>query len=208
VEYVDGAGATGVIRADYVIGADGMHSIVREQAGIGFTGDTYPASFVLADVRMDLADRAQRSGTASFTRRCHRGRAIARRSGAEPLPRGGHRGQRSRTTRMPGYIQTVLDARGPGGAVKVLEVLWGSRFRVHHRVADHYPRGPHPVGGRRGPRAQPGRRTGHEQPASRTRPSSARCSPGSSKVSRTASWIPTKPPVALWHSASSPSPTA
>ncbi len=53
VEYTDVDGATGSIRADYVIGTDGMHSVVREQAGIGFTGDSYAASFVLADVRMD-----------------------------------------------------------------------------------------------------------------------------------------------------------
>jgi len=30
-----------------------MHSVVRDQAGIGFTGATYGESFVLADVRMD-----------------------------------------------------------------------------------------------------------------------------------------------------------
>jgi len=40
------------VRARYVVGADGMHSSVRECAGIGFTGDSYEQSFVLADVRM------------------------------------------------------------------------------------------------------------------------------------------------------------
>ncbi|HEX4223162.1 MAG TPA: FAD-dependent monooxygenase, partial [Pseudonocardiaceae bacterium] len=40
------------IDADYVIGADGMHSVVREQVGIGFTGGSYAESFVLGDVRM------------------------------------------------------------------------------------------------------------------------------------------------------------
>ncbi|WP_228539214.1 FAD-dependent monooxygenase [Nocardia sp. XZ_19_385] len=35
-------------------------------------------------------------------------------------------------------IQSILDKRGPGGDVKVTEVLWCSRFRVHHRVADRY----------------------------------------------------------------------
>ena len=41
-----------VLRAAYLVGADGMHSLVREQAGIGFTGGTYEESFVLADVRL------------------------------------------------------------------------------------------------------------------------------------------------------------
>ncbi len=41
-----------VIRARYLVGADGMHSTVREQAGIGFEGGRYEESFVLADVHL------------------------------------------------------------------------------------------------------------------------------------------------------------
>src|SRR5215469_5368063 len=41
------------IRARYVVGADGMHSLVRDTAGIGFEGATYPETFVLADVQME-----------------------------------------------------------------------------------------------------------------------------------------------------------
>lgn len=36
----------------YVVGADGMHSTVREQAGIGFAGGEFAESFTLADVRL------------------------------------------------------------------------------------------------------------------------------------------------------------
>ncbi len=35
-------------------------------------------------------------------------------------------------------MQALLDARGPAGPVRVQEVAWGSRFRVHHRLAEHY----------------------------------------------------------------------
>lgn len=35
-------GESARIRARYVVGCDGMHSVVREEAGIGFTGDRYP----------------------------------------------------------------------------------------------------------------------------------------------------------------------
>ena len=40
------------IRARYVVGADGIHSTVREQAGIGFEGGAYDESFILADVHL------------------------------------------------------------------------------------------------------------------------------------------------------------
>ena len=47
------------VRARYLVGADGMHSTVREQAGIGFSGGAYAHSFVLADARLrgDAPDR-------------------------------------------------------------------------------------------------------------------------------------------------------
>jgi 2-polyprenyl-6-methoxyphenol hydroxylase-like FAD-dependent oxidoreductase len=38
-------------------------------------------------------------------------------------------------------VQALLDQRGPGD-VRVRELVWGSRFRVHHRVADAYRAGP------------------------------------------------------------------
>ncbi|WP_406235828.1 FAD-dependent oxidoreductase [Nocardia sp. NBC_01009] len=137
VDYEDGAGTPGTIRADYVIGADGMHSVVREQAGIGFTGDTYPASFVLADVRMDwpiarneVALHLSPEGVTVVAplpddAEPNRYRVVATLDEAPEHPDAAD-------------IQSILDIRGPGGAVKVREVLWSSRFRVHHRVANHY----------------------------------------------------------------------
>ncbi|WP_062988510.1 FAD-dependent oxidoreductase [Nocardia anaemiae] len=137
VEYVDGSGETGTIRADYVVGADGMHSVVREQAGIGFTGETYPESFVLADVRMDwpiardeVALHLSPEGVTVVAplpddTDPNRYRVVATVDEAPEHP-------------TIEDIQTILDTRGPGGSVKVREVLWSSRFRVHHRVADHY----------------------------------------------------------------------
>src|SRR6202012_2194244 len=40
------------IRARFVVGCDGAHSTVREQAGVGFAGGEDAESFTLADVRL------------------------------------------------------------------------------------------------------------------------------------------------------------
>ncbi|MCS6067563.1 FAD-dependent monooxygenase [Klebsiella variicola subsp. variicola] len=40
---------------DYIIGADGAASFVRELAGIGFSGRDYPLHFVMADVQFASA---------------------------------------------------------------------------------------------------------------------------------------------------------
>jgi hypothetical protein len=41
------------IRANWLVGCDGMHSVVREQAAIPFEGSAYDKDFILADVEMD-----------------------------------------------------------------------------------------------------------------------------------------------------------
>jgi FAD binding domain len=45
--------ATQTVAARWVIGCDGMHSQVREAAGIAFNGAAYEQGFILADVHMD-----------------------------------------------------------------------------------------------------------------------------------------------------------
>jgi 2-polyprenyl-6-methoxyphenol hydroxylase-like FAD-dependent oxidoreductase len=41
------------VAARYVVGCDGAHSTVRQQAGIGFEGAAYPQTFLLADLEVD-----------------------------------------------------------------------------------------------------------------------------------------------------------
>jgi 2-polyprenyl-6-methoxyphenol hydroxylase-like FAD-dependent oxidoreductase len=123
-----------VIRAAYVVGADGMHSTVREQAGIGFHGDKYEQSFVLADVR--LTGEAPTDEVVLFW-------AAAGLTVVAPLPNGAFRivAPVDDAPEVPSadFVQQILDDRGYGvGRMTVTDVLWGSRFRIHHRVADTY----------------------------------------------------------------------
>jgi 2-polyprenyl-6-methoxyphenol hydroxylase-like FAD-dependent oxidoreductase len=123
-----------VIRAAYVVGADGMHSTVREQAGIGFHGDEYGQSFVLADVR--LTGDAPTDEVVLFW-------AAAGLTVVAPLPNGAFRivAPVDDAPEVPSadFVQQLLDDRGYGaGRMTVTDVVWGSRFRIHHRVADTY----------------------------------------------------------------------
>jgi len=122
------------IRAQYLVGCDGMHSTVREHAGIGFTGDAYEHSFLLADVRMDWHLRADEV-ILFFS---PEGLVVV-----APLPGGTHRVVAT-VNEAPEHpdvadVQQLLDTRGPiTGAARVNEVVWSSRFRVHHRLAERY----------------------------------------------------------------------
>jgi len=122
------------IRARYVVGADGMNSTVREHAGIGFTGDKYEQSFLLADVRITWP----LAGDEVLLFFPPEGLVVV-----AALPHGVHRvvATVDDAPEHPGIgdVQQLLDTRGPAaGSSRVHEIIWGSRFRVHHRLADHY----------------------------------------------------------------------
>jgi 2-polyprenyl-6-methoxyphenol hydroxylase-like FAD-dependent oxidoreductase len=130
-------GNTQTVRARYVVGADGMHSLVRQTAGIGFSGASYEESFVLADVDMEWG-HGDDEVMLFFS---PAGLVVV-----APLPGGRFRvvATLDDAPREPGVadIQALLDGRGPThGTGKVLRVHWSSRFRLHHRVADDYRRG-------------------------------------------------------------------
>ncbi len=127
-------GPARTIRARYAAGADGMHSIAREAAGIGFSGSAYRESFMLADVRMTWGLGGD--DVALFF--APEGLVVV-----APLPGGRHRivATMEDAPERPGRedVQRLLDARGPiTGAARVDEIVWSSRFHVHHRIADRF----------------------------------------------------------------------
>jgi 2-polyprenyl-6-methoxyphenol hydroxylase-like FAD-dependent oxidoreductase len=122
------------IRASYAVGADGMHSTVREQAGIGFAGGEFAESFALADVR--VSGEAPREQVILFY--ADNGFNVL-----APLPDDIFRIV-APTPDAPAepsaeFVQSLLDTRAFGpGQTKVTELLWGTRFHIHHRVAERY----------------------------------------------------------------------
>lgn len=122
-----------VIKAQYVVAADGMNSTIRELAGLKMPGNTLQLSFSLVDVRVEGLPAEEVS--LSF--------ATAGLLVIAPLPDGSFRLVASvdEAPEHPDaeYAQRLLTARGPKkNSPKVTEVIWGSRFRIHERVADTY----------------------------------------------------------------------
>ncbi len=122
------------IAARYVVGADGMHSVVRAAAGIRFGGAAYEDSFILADVALDW-DGGRDEVKLFFS---PAGLVVV-----APLPGGRFRivASIADAPEHPGIadVQALLDARGPTrGRARVTSVAWSSRFRLHHRLAERY----------------------------------------------------------------------
>jgi len=126
-----------IIHADYVVAGDGMHSVVRESAGIGFDGGSYAESFVLADVTMNwTTDREEVAFYLS-----PEGPVVV-----APLPHGHFRvvATVADAPEKPdaALIEEIMNTRGPKRQqIRVGEVFWSSRFRLHHRVASAYRKG-------------------------------------------------------------------
>lgn len=125
------------VKARFVVGADGMHSSIRQSTSIDFAGEAYSESFVLADVRMDWPlGRSEVSLCFS-----PEGMVVV-----APLPDGSFRivATMDDAPESPALddVQRLLDSRGPRSSpARVTEIIWGSRFRVHHRLASSYREG-------------------------------------------------------------------
>lgn len=130
---VDLAGERGVqtVRTRWLVGCDGMHSRVREQSEIAFDGAAYEQSFVLADVHMDWP--LGRDEVSLFFSPDglvvvaalpeERFRIVATVDDAPETP-------------AAEFMQDLLDRRGPAQRTgRIRDLVWSSRFRIHHRVA-------------------------------------------------------------------------
>jgi 2-polyprenyl-6-methoxyphenol hydroxylase-like FAD-dependent oxidoreductase len=119
------------VRTNWLVGCDGMHSIVREQALIPFLGGDYEESFVLADVKMDWPlDREEVSLFFSG-----KGLVVV-----APLPDNHFRivatMKEAPSSLSIADFQAILEERGPENAViKIHSIVWASRFHLEHRVA-------------------------------------------------------------------------
>lgn len=131
------------IRAKYVVGCDGAHSVVRHAAELKFLGSAYPQDFLLADVHLDWS--LYPDGDNRLNLFMGQGMMIG-----FPLKDGlfrlvvGTTGRKltadERTEPTLEDFRKVWEVMAPGEAA-LRDPVWMTRFRLHHRGADCYRRG-------------------------------------------------------------------
>ncbi|WP_329491185.1 FAD-dependent monooxygenase [Kitasatospora sp. NBC_01246] len=143
------------VRARYVIGCDGAHSLVRKAAGLRFEGDAFPEQYMLGDVEVDWdlpagygvrATHHDAEGRVDDLLVCIPlpGRKRYRVSMLVPdeLARAGAQdgvahGLESGAAPELRHIQAVLDRLSPQ-PTHASALRWSSTFRISHRLVDRY----------------------------------------------------------------------
>ncbi|MFJ9951698.1 FAD-dependent monooxygenase [Kitasatospora sp. NPDC091207] len=143
------------LRARYVIGCDGAHSLVRKAAGLRFEGDAFPEQYMLGDVEVEWdlptgygvrATHHDADGRVDDLLVCiplpGRGRyrmsmmvpdELAGPGAADGVAHGLEDGAAPELR----HIQAVLDRLSPRPA-HASALRWSSTFRISHRLVDRY----------------------------------------------------------------------
>ena len=122
------------VRSKYVVGCDGAHSVVRHAANLNFKGAAYPQDFILADVHLEWDHPSDR-----LTMFMGQGVLLG-----FPLNEGLFRLIGSRPGGLTTNVEPTLAdfqeifAQIAPGRGQLVDPLWISRFRLHHRGVDRY----------------------------------------------------------------------
>jgi 2-polyprenyl-6-methoxyphenol hydroxylase-like FAD-dependent oxidoreductase len=133
----DEGGAEETIRAKFLVGCEGAHSIVRKQAGLTFTGATFPLRTLLADVTIDW-DFPDNEVQAWFNRD----------GSFAALPFGDQKWRLvAECATDPGnaapevtleQMQALIVERTGKKSVRLRDPLWLSDFRINARMVDRF----------------------------------------------------------------------
>ncbi len=123
------------ITCDWLIGADGAHSLVRKQLQIPFNGDTYQHQFYLADVKINNAfgDKVAlflaKKGFAAFfpmpEEQCYR--IVGQ------LPEGFDQQEDLQIEEILPFLNAITRQ-----TIGVEHTNWFTSYRLHHRMADNF----------------------------------------------------------------------
>ncbi|MFF5185958.1 FAD-dependent monooxygenase [Streptomyces sp. NPDC000345] len=156
------AGAEEEVRAGYLVGCDGAHSVVRKGLGLAFAGDAFAEEYMLGDVEADW-DLPHGYGIRSSHRTADgvtddalvcvplpgSGRyrmsmlvppELSTRTAGQGAGPGGdgvaHGLEGGRAPELS-HLQAVVDRLAPKPAL-LSRLRWSSVFRISHRIVDRY----------------------------------------------------------------------
>jgi 2-polyprenyl-6-methoxyphenol hydroxylase-like FAD-dependent oxidoreductase len=147
------------VSAEYLVAAEGAHSLVRKVLGLTFEGDAFPEEYMLADVELDWSLPTGLSVRSSHVtdgvvddllvciplpgRRRYRVSMLV----PDELSQAGgprdavaHGIQAEAPKPQLHHVQAVLDRLAPEPTTAT-NMRWSSVFRISHRLVDRYQRG-------------------------------------------------------------------
>jgi 2-polyprenyl-6-methoxyphenol hydroxylase-like FAD-dependent oxidoreductase len=125
------------VLADWLVGCDGAHSIVRHSLGATFDGETNESDWILGDVHMTGYPVPDTEASIYW----HRDGAFI----IFPITPGRYRviadlpasGEAAPPTPTLDNVQAIIDRRGPGG-LKAFDPIWLAGFRINGRKVSKY----------------------------------------------------------------------
>lgn len=133
------AGSRTSMLASYVVAADGLHSMIRQMIGIPFEGGDYIESMLAADCRLATTGRFSLVPDEASVCFGSDGFVLFMPETTDlwrvlfPL-------QNAPKEISASQLQKLVNKRAPPG-IEVRDVIWSSRFRIHHRHAKTYRKG-------------------------------------------------------------------
>jgi pentachlorophenol monooxygenase len=141
------------VRAAYLVGADGAHSLVRKGLGFEFAGDAFPEEYMLGDVEVDwsmpdgygVRSMHQTDGRTDDVLVCiplpgagryRMSMLVPEELATRPTGEVQHGIEGGRAPELR-HIQAVLDRLAPE-PTRAHELRWSSVFRISHRLTDRY----------------------------------------------------------------------
>lgn len=146
------------VSAQYMVGCDGAHSVVRKGLALSFEGDAFPEEYMLADVEVDwdmphgygIRAMHQTDGVTDDGLVCiplpghnrYRMSMLVPEELATPEVAPGEVAHGVEGGRAPElhHIQAVLDRLSPQPTT-ARNMRWSSVFRISHRLVDSYSKG-------------------------------------------------------------------
>jgi 2-polyprenyl-6-methoxyphenol hydroxylase-like FAD-dependent oxidoreductase len=128
-----------VLNADYVIGADGAHSVVRRALAIAMSGDVYPETTILATTEFPFHDKLEGLSNVSYCWKRDGTFSLLRLPKLWRVSLYAREGQSVEEALTHDGLQDLLHDIVPD--VDQIDVLETRPYRIHRRLAEAYRKG-------------------------------------------------------------------